>query len=102
MCVCVCVMALCELVLLWLEPLQAGLFEPYPITNRIKSQKNSCEQYENFELGFPMCATKKFGFGGRGKREKQNTRTSTDDFDRSVARKGTSGVLGAGVGRGRA
>ncbi|KAH8998464.1 eukaryotic rRNA processing [Lactarius akahatsu] len=37
---------------------------------------------------------KKFGFGGHGKREKQNTRSSTDEFDGSSRR-------GAGRGRGR-
>ena len=37
---------------------------------------------------------KKFGFGGHGKREKQNTRSSTDDLDGSSWR-------GAGRGRGQ-
>ena len=40
---------------------------------------------------------KKFGFGGHGKRDKQNTRSSTDDFDAS----GQRGRGGAGRGRGR-
>ena len=47
---------------------------------------------------------KKFGFGGRGKRDKQNTRTSTDDFDRSATRRGKSGGArgrGGGAGRGQ-
>jgi rRNA-processing protein EBP2 len=48
---------------------------------------------------------KKFGFGGRGKRDKQNTRTSTDDFDQSVVRRGMSGGArgrgGAGKGQTR-
>ena len=43
---------------------------------------------------------KKFGFGGRGKRDKQNTRSSTDDFERSAAR-GGGGARGRGRGRGR-
>ncbi|KAI9443322.1 eukaryotic rRNA processing [Lactarius indigo] len=45
--------------------------------------------------GLPRHARdKKFGFGGHGKREKQNTRSSTDEFDGSSRR-------GAGRGRGR-
>src|SRR5712691_2147213 len=44
---------------------------------------------------------KKFGFGGRGKRDKQNTRTSTEDFDRSVVRKGTSGGTRGRGGKGQ-
>ncbi|KAH9080410.1 eukaryotic rRNA processing, partial [Lactarius deliciosus] len=44
--------------------------------------------------GLPRHARdKKFGFGGHGKREKQNTRSSTDEFDGSSRR-------GAGRGRG--
>jgi len=43
---------------------------------------------------------KKFGSGGHGKRDKQNTRSSTDDFDAS-ARRGQSGsARGRGRGRG--
>ena len=45
--------------------------------------------------GLPRHARdKKFGFGGHGKREKQNTRSSTDDLDGSSWR-------GAGRGRGQ-
>ncbi|KAI0260674.1 eukaryotic rRNA processing protein EBP2-domain-containing protein [Gloeopeniophorella convolvens] len=44
---------------------------------------------------------KKFGFGGHGKRDKQNTRTSTDDFAGSARRGGSAG-RGRGRGRGGA
>jgi len=44
---------------------------------------------------------KKFGFGGGGKRDKQNTRTSTDDFDRSVVRRGMSGGARGRGGKGQ-
>jgi rRNA-processing protein EBP2 len=44
---------------------------------------------------------KKFGFGGHGKRDKQNTRSSTDDFDASAQRGRGGGVRGKGRGRGR-
>ncbi|KAI9465387.1 eukaryotic rRNA processing [Lactarius psammicola] len=45
--------------------------------------------------GLPRHARdQKFGFGGHGKREKQNTRSSTDDWDGSSRR-------GAGRGRGQ-
>ncbi|KAI9508749.1 eukaryotic rRNA processing [Russula earlei] len=48
--------------------------------------------------GLPRHARdKKFGFGGRGKRDKQNTRSSTDDFD-ALTRRGWSA---GGRGRGR-
>jgi rRNA-processing protein EBP2 len=43
---------------------------------------------------------KKFGFGGHGKRDKQNTRSSTDDFDGSARRGRSGGVRGKGRGRG--
>ncbi|KAH9989715.1 eukaryotic rRNA processing protein EBP2-domain-containing protein [Russula compacta] len=43
---------------------------------------------------------KKFGFGGHGKRDKQNTRSSTDDLD-GIARRGRGGgVRGRGRGQG--
>ncbi|KAI0248600.1 eukaryotic rRNA processing protein EBP2-domain-containing protein [Lactifluus subvellereus] len=42
---------------------------------------------------------KKFGFGGHGKRDKQNTRSSTDDLDGSSSRRGES-ARGRGRGRG--
>jgi rRNA-processing protein EBP2 len=44
---------------------------------------------------------KKFGFGGHGKREKQNTRSSTDDFDGSARRGSSGGARGSSRGRGR-
>lgn len=44
---------------------------------------------------------KKFGFGGHGKRDKQNTRSSTDDFDASGQRGRSGGARGSGRGRGR-
>ena len=44
---------------------------------------------------------KKFGFGGHGKRDKQNTRSSTDDFDASAQRGRSGGMRGKGRGRGR-
>ena len=51
--------------------------------------------------GLPRHARdKKFGFGGHGKREKQNTRSSTDDLDGS-SRRGSSRGRGQGRGRGR-
>ncbi|KAN0125325.1 Eukaryotic rRNA processing protein EBP2 domain containing protein [Lactarius tabidus] len=51
--------------------------------------------------GLPRHARdKKFGFGGHGKREKQNTRSSTDDLDGSSWRGGGRG-RGRGQGRGR-
>ncbi|KAF8476612.1 eukaryotic rRNA processing protein EBP2-domain-containing protein [Russula ochroleuca] len=43
---------------------------------------------------------KKFGFGGHGKRDKQNTRSSTDDFDASARRGSSGGMRGRGRGRG--
>ena len=51
--------------------------------------------------GLPRHARdKKFGFGGHGKREKQNTRSSTDDFDRGAGR-GRGRGQGRGGSRGR-
>ncbi|KAH9969727.1 eukaryotic rRNA processing protein EBP2-domain-containing protein [Russula dissimulans] len=44
---------------------------------------------------------KKFGFGGHGKRDKQNTRSSTDDFDASARRGWSGSARGGGRGRGR-
>ncbi|CAA7262865.1 unnamed protein product [Cyclocybe aegerita] len=48
--------------------------------------------------GIPRSARdKKYGFGGAGRRSKQNTRESTDNFDSSPGgRKGKSGFKGAG------
>ena len=43
---------------------------------------------------------KKFGFGGHGKRDKQNTRSSTDDLDGPARRGGGGGMRGRGRGRG--
>jgi rRNA-processing protein EBP2 len=43
---------------------------------------------------------KKFGFGGHGKRDKQNTRSSTDDFEGSARRGSSGGLRGRGRGRG--
>ena len=43
---------------------------------------------------------KKFGFGGHGKRDKQNTRESTDDLDGTVRRGRGGGVRGRGRGQG--
>lgn len=44
---------------------------------------------------------KKFGFGGAGRRSKQNTRASTDNFDTGSGRGGKGGFRGGrGGGRG--
>jgi len=44
---------------------------------------------------------KKFGFGGAGKRSKQNTRASTDNFDTGSSKRGRGGGRGGrGGGRG--
>jgi rRNA-processing protein EBP2 len=51
--------------------------------------------------GLPRHARdKKFGFGGHGKRDKQNTRSSTDDLDGPARRGGGGGMRGRGRGRG--
>jgi rRNA-processing protein EBP2 len=44
---------------------------------------------------------KKFGFGGPGRRAKQNTKSSTDDFSSGLARRSGKGVTRGGGGAGR-
>jgi rRNA-processing protein EBP2 len=52
--------------------------------------------------GLPRNARdKKFGFGGHGKREKQNTRSSTDDLGGSSWRGGRARGRGGGRGGGK-
>jgi rRNA-processing protein EBP2 len=43
---------------------------------------------------------KKYGFGGAGKRSKQNTKASTDDFNMASGRRGKGGFRGGGRGGG--
>jgi rRNA-processing protein EBP2 len=41
---------------------------------------------------------KKYGFGGAGKRSKQNTKASTDNFNMDSGRRGRGGFRGGGRG----